>query len=50
MNCLCNIFEDGNIWVWIIILLVLSALCNSGCGCGYNNGCGNTYSGDRCCH
>ncbi len=48
MNCLCNIFEDNNIWVWILIILVISALCNN--GCGYNNGGGGNYAGDRCCH
>ena len=26
MNCLCYIFEDNNIWVWILIILVISAL------------------------
>ena len=36
MNCLCNIFEDNNSWVWILIILVISALCGD-LGHGFHN-------------
>ncbi|MBR4293350.1 MAG: hypothetical protein IKT54_07040 [Clostridia bacterium] len=37
MNCLCEIFNEDNIWMLIIIALILYLICNSGC-CS-NNGC-----------
>ncbi len=36
MNCLCDIFDDDNIWFIIIIALILFLFCNN-CGCG--DGC-----------
>ena len=38
-NCLCNLFEGNNDWLWIIIILFLVWIlaCNNhghnGCGC-----------------
>jgi len=47
MNCLCNIFDEDNIWILILVLVILFILCNGcGCGCGgyarnnNGNGCG----------
>ena len=49
MNCLCNIFDDGNIWILILVLAILYLHCNGcggrGCGMpavnsGCNGGCG----------
>lgn len=34
MGCLCNIFDEDNIWIIILILIVLFAFCNNdGCCC-----------------
>ena len=40
MNCLCNLFGDGNIWLLVIILLILYFGCNGGYGYSGGNGCG----------
>ena len=32
MNCLCDIFDDDNIWFIVIIALILFCYCNYG-GC-----------------
>ncbi len=42
MNCLCNLFDDCDVWLWIaIIILVYHVLCcDNGCGGGNNGGCG----------
>ncbi len=34
MGCLCNIFDDCNVWVIILILVILYCYCN----------------GENCCH
>lgn len=31
MNCLCDIFDDDNIWFIIIIALILFTYCSDGC-------------------
>ena len=36
MNCLCDIFDDDNIWFIIIIALILFCYCNCGCRGGRN--------------
>ena len=28
MGCLCNIFDDSNVWVIILILVILYCYCN----------------------
>ncbi len=33
MGCLCNIFDDCNIWLIIAVLVVLYLICNSGDCC-----------------
>lgn len=34
MGCLCNIFDDCNVWIVILILVILYSYCNSdSCGC-----------------
>jgi hypothetical protein len=40
MGCLCNIFDDSNVWIIILVLLILYWYCNGGFGCGNGNGCG----------
>lgn len=29
MNCLCNLFDDCNIWILILVLAVIFCTCNS---------------------
>jgi hypothetical protein len=36
MSCLCNIFDDCNVWIILLILLILYWYCNGNCGCGCN--------------
>lgn len=39
MNCLCNLFDDCNVWIIIIALIILCCFCGNGmpsrggCGC-----------------
>jgi len=48
MNCLCNLLDDCDLWLWIaIIILIIHALCcdsNGSCG----NNCGNVGNGCGC--
>ena len=36
MGCLCNIFDDCNVWLIILILIILYSYCNGSFGCGCN--------------
>ena len=33
MNCLCNLFDDCNIWILILIVLLILMLHGDGCCC-----------------
>ncbi|CDC69756.1 unknown [Candidatus Colimorpha enterica] len=34
MSCLCNLFDDCNVWVILLILVILYCYCNgNSCGC-----------------
>ena len=35
MSCLCNIFDDSNVWVILLILVILYCYCN---GTGFCRG------------
>ena len=53
MNCFCNLFNDNNIWIIIIALIIIwgcsgSGCSNSGCGCS-NNVCGSYQNGLGSC-
>ncbi len=46
MNCLCNLFENNECLIWIIIaLIVLTSLSNNCGGCGRTTGCGGCGCG-----
>lgn len=48
MNCLCNLFDDSNIWI-IVIALILLFCCCGGIGSGNQGGCGCPTGGHGCC-
>lgn len=33
MNCLCNLFDDCNIWILILIVLLILMLHGDNCSC-----------------
>ena len=30
MGCLCNLFDDGNIWILVAVVAILYIICNNG--------------------
>ncbi len=42
MNCFCELFQNEVVWLIIIALIILFAVCGNGFGCSYNGrtGCG----------
>ncbi len=48
MNCFCNIFDNEVLWLIIIALIILFAVCDNGGG-GYCLGNTPTYNNHGCC-
>ncbi len=30
MGCLCNLFDDGNIWILVAVVAILYIICSNG--------------------
>ena len=39
MNCFCDLFQNEVVWLIIIALIILFAVCGNGFGCGGCGGC-----------